>query len=375
MMKRARMIFAIAFLLAIGYVLSPWYKHAKYAAPIPEPIEPASPVRIGLNVNPFANEAITDENRLAKFEMAYEAGISILGDKNATWPDMEPAPGEYRFHDLDVWSRIGDERDMPVAYNLRWVDTNNLLVPSGMAGVAINDATLETRMMSLIDAMLPHCGASVKYIMIGNEVDSYLKEHPGDTGRFTQIVAQARERIQTIRPDIQVSATITFGGLEFVERSMTDFVDQSEFIAMTYYPMRGDFTFRPPGCVEGDFKRMFQFAGSKKILLQEAGYSSSELNRSSERNQASFIAHVLNLTALNPDRFIGVNFFLMSDFPDSLIKQFEEYYRIPNVKRFASFLETLGLFDDRGRPKEGWKLFQERVPAFAIRDAAASGRG
>jgi hypothetical protein len=56
-----------------------------------------------------------------------------------------------------------------------------------------------------------------------------------------------------------------------------------------------------------------------------------------------------------------VNFTFMSDFSDSLVKSFTAYYRMPGVERFGSFLKTLGMFDDQGRPKKAWPVFEKKV--------------
>jgi hypothetical protein len=73
---------------------------------------------------------------------------------------------------------------------------------------------------------------------------------------------------------------------------------------------------------------------------------------------------VLDRVAADPGRFVGVNFTFMSDFSDSVVKGFTAYYHMPGADRFASFLKTLGMFDDRGRPKKAWEVFARKVKSL-----------
>ena len=94
------------------------------------------------------------------------------------------------------------------------------------------------------------------------------------------------------------------------------------------------------------------------------GYPTSANNGSSEEKQAEVFSRVLDRVAVDPERFIGVNFTFMSDFSDSLVKSFTAYYRMPGADRFGSFLKTLGMFDDQGRPKKAWAVFERKVKSL-----------
>jgi len=85
------------------------------------------------------------------------------------------------------------------------------------------------------------------------------------------------------------------------------------------------------------------------------------VNQSSEEKQAELYSRALDAVGANPDRFIGINFTFMSDFSDSLVKSFAAYYNMPSVERFRAYLKTLGMFDDRGRPKKSWDVFVRKV--------------
>jgi hypothetical protein len=164
-------------------------------------------------------------------------------------------------------------------------------------------------------------------------------------------------------PDAQISVSTTREGLENAGL-LRPILDQTGFFALTYYPMGPDFVVRAPSTVDEDFPRILDAAGSKKIFLQEVGCPTSATNGSSEEKQAEIFSRVLDHVAADPDRFIGVNFTFMSDFSDSLVKSFSGYYKMPGADRFSSFLKTLGMFDDQGRPKKAWAVFERKVRAL-----------
>jgi hypothetical protein len=155
----------------------------------------------------------------------------------------------------------------------------------------------------------------------------------------------------------------TLAGIEDAAR-LRPILEQTGFFALTYYPLTPDFVVRDPSNVDTDFPRILAAAGSKQIFLQEVGYPTSATNGSSEGKQAEVFSRVLDQVARDPGRFIGVNFTFMSDFSDSLVKSFTAYYRMPGANRFASFLKTLGMFDDQGRPKKAWAVFERKVKSL-----------
>ena len=329
--------------------------------PPPTPVPGGRYVPIGLNVNIFANQEDSTANRLARFQQALDAGITFMGNANNTWADVEPKPGEYKFNDLDFWAQLAEKHKMPMAYNIRFVDTNNRPIPQDLQGCTFRDPRLRERLLALIDALAPRLKGRAQWVMIGNEVDGYFNDHRNEVPDYVELFKEGSKRLKTLMPGVQVATTITFGGLSGIDSYLKPLVEECDFLALTYYPLNPDFTFRSPDSPAQDFPQMIRSVKGKKILMQEIGFSSSPLNQSSGAKQARFIGNVFNQVETNSDVFIGVSFFLMSDFSDALVNTFGEYYRLPGVERFKSFLKTLGMFDDQGNPKPAWSAFQERA--------------
>lgn len=338
------------------------------AAPPPafEPLPVAPPrrgsIRVALDANPFANEGYDPRSIQARFRQALNAGVNFIY-LSPKWNEIETDREKYKLN--DVGYKIGEaaEENLPAVLHIRVIDTNQRAVPADLMDQPFDSEEIGLRLDRLLDAVLPRLGDRVKYFLVGNEIDAYFKQHPGEVRAFAKLVARASARIRNTVPDAQISVSTTLDGIENAGE-LRPILDQTAFFALTYYPMSSEFVVRDPSTVDADFPRILRAAGSKQIFLQEVGYPTSPNNGSSEEKQAEVFSRVLDRVADAPERFIGVNFTFMSDFSDSLVKSFTEYYRMPGANRFGSFLKTLGMFDDQGRPKKAWAVFARKVKSL-----------
>ena len=327
--------------------------------PSPRTPRPGSPL-IGLSANTFANEPFNPTTVMARFKQSLDAGVTFVYS-SPKWNELEPKPGKYDFDDLDFDIAKCDKFDLPLVVNLRIVDTNQRSMPDDLKGLPFSDRRLEERLLALIDALGPRLRTRGLSFLLGNEINPYFASHPGEVTDYAALFRAATSRLKQHAPRAQVSATLTFDGLAAANSTLKPILDHADFLSLTYYPLTPDFTLRDIGDVDGDFARMLAAAGRKPILLQEVGCPSSSLNRSSEQKQAALFAKVFDSLEAHPGRFLAVNFFLMSDLPDSLVATFAQYYGLPNVDRFKAFLKSLGMFDSQGTPKASWGTFRQRA--------------
>jgi hypothetical protein len=330
------------------------------AASAPPPVASRTgAIRVGLDANPFANEGYDPRSVQARFHQALDAGVNIIYI-SPKWNEIEIGREKYKLDDVEY--RIGEavQENLPAILHIRVIDTNQRAMPADLMGKPFDAEEMGVRLDRLLDAVLPRLEGRVKYFLVGNEIDAYFNRHPGEVQAFAKLVARAAAHIRNRVPDAQISVSTTFDGIEDA-RHLRPILDQTAFFALTYYPISADFVVRDPSTVDADFPRILAAAGSKQIFLQEVGYPTSATNGSSEEKQAEFFSRVLDQAASDPGRFIGVNFTFMSDFSDALVKSFSAYYRMPGADRFASFLKTLGMFDDQGRPKKAWAVFERKV--------------
>jgi len=320
---------------------------------------PTGAIRVGLDANPFANEGYGARSVQARFRQARDAGVNLIYISQK-WDEIETGREKYKLDDVEY--RIGEavQENLPAILHIRVIDTNQRAMPADLMDKPFDAEETGARLDRLLDAVLPRLEGRVKYFLVGNEIDAYFRQHPGEIQAFAKLVARAAAHIRNRVPDAQISVSTTLDGIEDAGQ-LRPILDQTAFFALTYYPISPDFLVRDPSTVDADFPRILAAAGSKPVFLQEVGCPTSATNGSSEEKQAEFFSLVLDRVAGDPGRFIGANFTFMSDFSDALVKSFTVYYRMPGADRFASFLKTLGMFDDRGRPKKAWAVFESKV--------------
>jgi hypothetical protein len=319
----------------------------------------AAATHVSLAANPFANEGYDSRSVQARFRQARDAGVNLIYIC-PKWNEIETGRQKYKLNEIEYPIGEAVQENLPAVLHVRIIDTNQRAMPADLMGKPFDGEETGARLDRLLDAVLARLEGKVKYFLVGNEIDAYFNQHPGEVQAFAKLVARAGAHIRTRVPDAQISVSTTLAGLKDRVR-LRPILDQTTFFALTYYPISADFLVQDPSTADTDFPRILAAAGSQQIFLQEVGCPTSPNNGSSEEKQAEFFSRVLDRIGGNPGRFIGVNFTFMSDFSDSLVRSLTAYYQMPGADRFASFLKTLGMFDDEGRPKKAWAVFERKV--------------
>src|SRR5262249_26293679 len=145
----------------------------------------------------------------------------------------------------------------------------------------------------LLDKVAPLLNDRVKYVSLGNEVDSYFKKHPGEWAAYRSLVEDARSYLLSLKPSVKVGVTTTFEGASSTFVTQIASLDTNmDVVILTYYPL--DFTTfapRAPSTVAPDMAKMIALAGGKPLVMQEWGYPTSGSLGSDESKQAEFITN------------------------------------------------------------------------------------
>ena len=321
-------------------------------------------VRIALAANPFANESFSPKAVEARFRQARDAGVNLIY-LSPKWNEIETGRGKYKLDDIRYQISEAVHENIPAILHIRIIDTNQRSLPGDLGSKAWDSGEMLNRVDSLFDAVFPVLQGKAVYFLVGNEIEGYFKQHRDEVDAYARLVAHVSSRIKARIPGAQISVSTGFDGVDQMASTLRPIADKTDFFASTYYAMSPDFYVRDPSGVDSDIGHIVRAAGGKKVFLQEVGYPTSANNHSSEEKQAETFTRVLDAVAANAGRFIGVNFTFMSDFSDSMVKGFSAYYKMPGADRFSSFLKTLGMFDDKGRPKKSWAAFQQKVQAVS----------
>ena len=123
-------------------------------------------------------------------------------------------------------------------------------MPADIAALAFDDAVVKSRFHALIDAIKDQIVSQVKYVALGNEVDTYFSTHPGEWTAYKNLVEDARIYLKSLKPNLIVGVTTTFDGAtsKFVSQ-IQSLNTNMDAVMLTYYPTSTSFIVREPGTV------------------------------------------------------------------------------------------------------------------------------
>ncbi len=298
-------------------------------------------------------QAITDERSL---------GLKLIYISKK-WSEIEPTLGVLQMDQLKSDMKGAVDAGFTPVLTFQTIDTNNRVVPSDLKAEPFDSTTMLAREAKVLRALEGALPPTTMAVMLGNEVDIYLAQHPSETAAFARFVRDGRDIMRRLRPTLPIGVTTTFDGQINHPEIVRQVQQTSDIFSATYYPMKPDFTVRPTSDIARDFDSMVAFAGPRKLFVQEAGYPASEVLGSSEERQAEFVRQVFATTRRLQDKIAGVNFFLMVDFNKALMKTFTEYYGSSDA-RFVAFLGTLGLRRADGTPRQAWSAFESQAKGW-----------
>jgi hypothetical protein len=200
--------------------------------------------------------------------------------------------------------------------------------------------------------------------MFGYEIDGYFDHREREVKDFAALYDVAAARIKQLVPGIKVSSTLTYStGIDKLKGSLAPLNSKLDMLSFTYIPLEPGFKVKDPSVLPSDFARMKDFAAGRKIFLQEIAYSTAPITNGSEDKQAEFFR--LAFDQLKKDQganFEAANVMIFADLSDKDAQGFASFYKLGGDQTFKAALQTIGLFDGRGRPKKAWDVFRQNVP-------------
>jgi hypothetical protein len=333
--------------------------------PAPRPSAVNAPQRggvlIGLTPNNFANEP--RESMVQRFQQTVDAGVSFVVG-NSTWSELEPKPGQYNMGNVNYLVSSAKAKNLPLSYTLRIIDTINPTVPDDLKRAGWNSQQMKDRVVKLIDAMAPAFQGQVRWFMFGYESDGYFDNHAREVRDFAALYDVAAARMKQLVPGIKVGSTLAYStSIDKLNGSLAPLSDKLDFLSFTYIPFEPGFKVKDPSVLPSDFDRMKAAAKGRKIVLQELAYSTASITGGSEDKQAEF--YRLAFEQLSKDKganFDAANVMMLADLSDKDAQGFATFFKLGSDQTFKAALQTIGLFDTRGRPKKAWDVFRQHVP-------------
>ena len=248
------------------------------------------------------------------------------------------------------------------------IDTNNLQAPweyrdplnerELAPGMRFDSPEMIARFGELLDVVVPilmeHDGF---YLSVGNEVDVWLAQRTDQIDAYTSFVQAAKQRIQSVAPELAVGSTLT-SDVMINPEIWTPLLDVSDAISYTYYHI-DDTGVLEASLFPQALDDLVSLAGAKQILFQEigipSGWAANTTIGGSVELQRQFIEILFSEMALRPQIRLW-SFLTLGDWSDDQVAFFAEYYGIDSPE-FLEYLGTLGLIWNDGAPKPGYQEF------------------
>jgi len=314
----------------------------------------ASSIVVSMNANISQSDPIT--NYISEYQAIYAAGARGA-QTAAPWSSLETAPNTYSltmvsnpYFGLNALAGYGFTS---ILVNIPIVAIASRTMPADIATNNFNDQAVKDRYHALIDSVLPYLNDSVKYISLGNEVDTYFSTHTSELAAYKELIEDARSYIHSLKPGIKVGVTTTFDGATLTQTSDVASLNANmDIIILTYYPTGTNFIVRNPATVSGDMAAMVSIAAGKPLVLQEWGYPSSSVLSSSEQMQADFITNTFSSWNLyGSERIPFISFFKRRDWDPAFCTTLTGQ---SSGQNFYEFMCSLGLLNNSGTEKSAY---------------------
>ena len=287
---------------------------------------------VGLSMLLYKNSQPGLTGYLESIDEVTAKGINLFG-MAPEWPELEPSPNTFSFQDplINPLTLIDPDKTKFKSYILvvKMIDTRRKTVPADLSTLSFDDPQLISRFKNLVDtlAKLPAINR-ISYLLLGNEVDGYLTEHPAELSSFA-FYQQSVDYIHAKLPGVKAGTIVTFNSLTCNSNVMNALLPHSDFICYTYYPTdltSSRWQMRPPTDVAADISFMAKKAGDKPFAFSEIGYPSSQRNHSSEALQKDFVENMFaGLKPYRANKQLEFIFYHgLYDYPDGACVQYAQ---------------------------------------------------
>ncbi len=318
----------------------------------------APPLRLSMDANPRSN---SDYGRTARTE-----AIRLLSATGAThfhysvsWPRVERQPGIFTL--TDERNTLNSSQPLPVAFTLKIIDAGARQVPEAYRSLAWDSPEMVFLVARLIDQVAPLLGSRPWSYAIGNEIASYFARHPDEIAAFARLLEQVKPRVRLRHPGASFTTVWQMSAIGEIKTTYAPVFAALDHVALTYYPLNPDLTVQPPDAVFHDLAVALEGSSPLPIALQEIGYPTATQLGSSQERQRDFMRHAFEaVSAAGPERVLGMTYLFQADLPQWIVNDLVKAYQF-DTTNFRAFLTTLGLRDDRDRPKLAWDEFVRQV--------------
>jgi hypothetical protein len=313
----------------------------------------------GVLPNVLASQSDTASAAQARFNLLNSNGVRFLLTYG-NWPELEPQTGKFNVESVKYLVNEASKRNWTIAYTLGLIDMDKRRLPADLAKLAWDHPEMERRLLLLIDKITAEFKGRVKWVQIGNEVDTYLDPRPSEVAAYAKLVTAAKARFQQRVPGLKVSVTFKFQAMNALASTYQPLDTLCDHLTLTYGPHTPEYRALPPSAIGGEVVAMLKAARSRKILMQEFAYPSAVDAGSSTAQQAEAMRHIVRQLRMISGQVEAVQVFLLGDLStantNNLAYSFGMY-----TPTFTAYLGSLGLYTTSGTAKPAFNALAQEA--------------
>ena len=129
------------------------------------------------------------------------------------WKTLEPSPQVYQGAYLGIANQFYPSRGVGVILTLAPIHNVANALPDDLKTLPLDHPMVISRFKKLLDFVLASTtNANLNTIVIGSEIDGYMRADPAKWSQFTTFYAQVAAHIRASRPGLRVATEFTFNG-------------------------------------------------------------------------------------------------------------------------------------------------------------------
>jgi hypothetical protein len=316
----------------------------------------------------------TQKPTLDEIKGAYAQAASIgIGRSNVylSWPLMEPKQGTYNWSYSDILMGLNREQNLNVTLYFSVIN-NQILGPfPSWMGKPQLDKKLQDQTVTTLDAILSRYYI-VDYVIIGGNVDSYFRQHPGEIPKYVDFFNGVYNQLKVKHPNVKFGNWFSLNDVSnHYEGDLVGKLNQGDFVAYSYAPVDMLYYQTNDTNEEGaNLHKMIDYAKGKKIALMEVGWSTSKSINGTNENQQKFVKVVYDFYKKNQSDFEFLTWYRQYDRPidtcySSLNQESNSAFANDVVlNNTASYLCGTGLFDVNQNPKPAWNELKHQIQSI-----------
>jgi hypothetical protein len=325
--------------------------------------------KLGIIVN-TPSRAVT----LEQLKDAYaEASTRGAGRNNLYlfWDHIEPQQDQYNWRDTDILMSLNKNNNLKVTLYFSIINGRIVGPYPEWMGLPGFGTSLEQKTVKTIDAIISRYGI-IDSVIIGGQLDSYFDDEEGSVGLYKEFFQNVYTELKQKHPDIKIGNAFSLNNVlnKNLEHYVMEFSELGDFVVFTYLPVdRINDISKTPQQAEADLKKMLEMVPNKKIAIFEISWSTSDLVKGSEVDQAEFIKVAYEFYRQNESKIEFFTWYrqydriegtcaIEQDFPESQVRiAGDKFVR----ERLASYTCDAGLIRTDNSYKAGWEELKRQI--------------